>query len=466
MNLRTRLILTFTLVVIICIFIAAAVLAILLQGIKNKTIVSNLESKALPIYIQFRSLVLRQTTLSDVWSNLQEQAQNSNIYIIIIDSNGNIIQQISPRKNLAKLIPLPEGLPHDENQQSTGVFSTAGGTKYFYAAYPIGQISLALAVTNRFDTLVIAAPKNTPLAIWAEIIRPFFWAGVISLLISIIIAILLARSIYKPIQQLSIAANNVAQGKFDKPVPVTGPQELKGLASNFNAMTNKVHESQEQLRQFVADTSHQLKSPLTSIQGFAQAMLDGTAVDEETRKKATQIIADESKRMIRQVNELLELSRMQAGQLKIVQEPVDIREILNQCQEIFVLRTQEKKQHWVNDIGELPAIIGDPDRLEDIFCNLFDNAIKNTPLTGEIRVRGRVSNGFVEITITDTGPGIPPEQLPFVFQRFHQSTGLRSGTGLGLAIARELILAHKGQIEVSSSPGEGATFTIKLPVSN
>jgi len=229
-------------------------------------------------------------------------------------------------------------------------------------------------------------------------------------------------------------------------------------------MSDKVRESQNQLRQFVADTSHQLKSPLTSIQGFAQAMLDGTAGDEATKRKATQIIADESKRMIRQVNELLELSRMQAGQMKIAREPVDLKEILNQCEEIFALRLQEKNQRWLNDIGDIPSVNGDADRLEDVFSNLLDNAIKNTPVMGEIRVRGRKLNSFVEITITDTGPGIPPEQLPYVFQRFHQGTGLRSGTGLGLAIAREIVLAHNGKIEVSSSPGEGAVFTVTLPV--
>jgi signal transduction histidine kinase len=256
----------------------------------------------------------------------------------------------------------------------------------------------------------------------------------------------------------------VAAGHYDRTVPVEGAKELKGLATSFNEMSTQVKKSQEQLRQFVADVSHQLKSPLTSIQGFGQAMLDGTAGDEATKQKATRIIVDESKRMIRQVNELLELSRMQAGQLQMSREPVDINELWKQCADIFSPRLAEKSLHLTERLETLPPVTGDADRLEDVLANLLDNAIKNTPLHGEIMVTGRRADSMVAVTIADSGPGIPPEQLPYVFQRFHQSSGLRSGTGLGLAIAREIVLAHGGNIEVASDPGEGARFTVLLPV--
>ncbi len=218
------------------------------------------------------------------------------------------------------------------------------------------------------------------------------------------------------------------------------------------------------LRHFVADVSHQLKTPLTSIQGFAQAMLDGTAADDETRLKAVQIINDESQRMRQQVDELLELARMQAGQLKIDREHVDVKELLEHCREIFTVQAEEKGVAFKMNSEAALMVIGDFDRLEQVFSNLLDNAIKNSPLKGEVLIDARKAQaGFVEVRISDSGPGIPPEQLPYVFERFYQAGGMRTGVGLGLAIAREIVLAHGGTIEASSSPGEGAEFIVRLP---
>jgi signal transduction histidine kinase len=278
--------------------------------------------------------------------------------------------------------------------------------------------------------------------ILAGLVSPFAWAAVIALLISLLLAFWMSRSFYRPIQRFSKAAENIAHGHYDERVPVSGTQEIKRLAVSFNDMAARVKESQQQLRHFVADVSHQLKSPLTSIQGFAQAVLDGTASNEETRHKAMSIIADESKRMIRQVNELLELSRMQAGQVKLSREPVKLTNHLEVAREVS----------------------GDIDRLEDVFNNLLDNAIKNTPSQGEINITAREGpDHSVNVIIEDDGAGIPPEQIPYVFDRFQESSGLRSGFGLGLAIAREIVLGHGGRIEVFSQPGEGARFTVILP---
>jgi signal transduction histidine kinase len=466
MSLRTRLILAFTLVVFLCLFIATAVAAILLQSTRDQTALNRLEDIARPIYIQFRNLTLGQLSLTEVWTNLQEQAQSNNIYIIFVDSGGNIIRQITPKRSLPVLNVPTGSLPHGNTEQASGIFETESRIKFLYIAYPLVKAATETQIVSlRLDSIVLATPRSSAATIWASLIRPFFWAGLISLIVSILLAILLARSIFKPIQRLAKAAENVAQGKYDENIPATGPEELKQLAVSFNNMSAKVKESQQRLRYFVADASHQLKTPLTSIQGFAQAILDGTAGDKKTREKATRIIVDESKRMIRQVNELLELSRLQAGQVQMTIKPIDVKELLVHCQEIFAPQTQEKSLHLTNNIESDLTVNGDFDRLEGVFCNLLDNAIKNTPPQGEIQVVARVVERNIEITIADSGPGIPPEQLPYVFQRFQQGAGLRSGTGLGLAIAREIVLAHRGKIDVFSNPGEGARFIVTLPSS-
>ncbi|MFC1908982.1 sensor histidine kinase, partial [Chloroflexota bacterium] len=179
---------------------------------------------------------------------------------------------------------------------------------------------------------------------------------------------------------------------------------------------------------------------------------------------AANIIQDESKKMMRQVDELLELSRMQSGQLRFAKEPIDLEELLKQCREIFSLRVEEKNLRLTMDISLLPKVTGDIDRLEQVFSNLLDNSIKNSPAGGEVQIIARKTADTVEIRVIDSGPGIPPEQIPYVFERFYQAMGVRTGVGLGLAIAKEIVLIHGGEIHVTSSPGEKTEFIIKLPV--
>jgi signal transduction histidine kinase len=215
----------------------------------------------------------------------------------------------------------------------------------------------------------------------------------------------------------------------------------------------------------VADVSHELRSPLTSIHGFAQALLDGTAADDATKTHAVQIIFDESDRLKRQVDELLDLSRMQSSKAKFVVEPVDLKEVLENCIEIFAFQAKQKLVTFELKAEPNLTVAGDPDRLEQVFINLIDNAVKNSPSGGKVSiVSGRSERNYTRTVVSDNGPGIPLDQLPYVFDRFYQVTGVRTGVGLGLAIAKEIVTMHKGTIEASSEPGEGASITVNLPL--
>jgi signal transduction histidine kinase len=465
MSLRLRLIVSCILIVIVCLGVTAMSVSVVLQRSRNQLALARLNDITRPISVQIKSLLHGTTNLTELWANAQEQSQTNQVWILFVDNQGDLLKAIIPDGNPGQSFTVAVGLPHNLPQAAQGVFSTSGGDKYIYSAYPLGKSPLGPSL--RADTLVLCQPQKGRADVLASLIRPLFLSGLVALTVSLIIALLIAQSIYRPIRHLSRAAENLAQGKYDQAVPVTGPPEIRELANNFNSMTVKIKESQLHLRHFVADVSHQLKSPLTSIQGFAQAMLDGNAADIETRNKAAGIIVDESKRMIRQVNELLELSKMQAGQVKIDRQTLNIQEIITQCQDIFALRLQEKQLTVKNEFNYSGAISGDADRLEDVFSNLLDNAIKNSPPQGLIQVKTTLDqNHNLKIQVSDEGPGIPPEQIPFIFDRFQPSSGLRSGFGLGLAIAREIILAHGGRITVESNPGEGAQFIIFLPLNS
>ena len=465
MSLRTRLIISYALVVLVCLGIIGVAVSVLLQGYRDRFTMAHLNDVARPISVQVRSLVRAEASFNDIWAGLEEQAEKNDVYILLLDGEGQVIRQTSPQSDEKQpVIDLPQGqLPLRIRQVEQEKFVTSSGQTFIYTAYPLGR----LFDTQRplvIRTLLLAVPRGKAFTVLLSLVRPFLYAGIIALAVSIIFAFFLARSIYRPVQQVTQAAERMAQGLYDQEIAVAGAKEVRVLAMSFNKMCQQINQAQERLRHFVADVSHQLKSPLTSIQGFAQAIADGTAGDKNTRLKASRIIQDESKKMMRQVDELLELSRMQSGQLRLAKEPVDLEELVKHCREIFTLRAEEKNLRLTMDIPLLPRVTGDIDRLEQVFNNLLDNAIKNSPVGGEVQVIARKTAYAVEVRVTDSGPGIPPEQIPYVFERFYQAMGVRTGVGLGLAIAKEIILAHDGKINVNSSPGEKTEFIIELPI--
>jgi len=387
---------------------------------------------------------------------------------LFIDAQDIIIRQaipedsswIPPSKLEIKKPPINRPTPY------RGIYVAPGGERFIFVAHPLIGLFKPPSPSFTPETLVLAIPRQEALSIWADFAKPFLWAGLVALAVSILIAVLLARSVYVPIRRVTNAAEEIARGNYEQEVPVAGPKEVKGLATSFNQMAKQVKRSQQMLRDFVADVSHELRSPLTSIKGFAQAIVDGTAKDKEAQLKAASVIEDESKRMMRLVEELLEFSRLESGQITMVKESVDLKDLLQQCHEIFLMRAKEKNIQLRTDIESLPPVVGDIDRLEQVFSNLLDNALKHTPSGGEVSIIARLPYpNFVEIAVTDTGPGIPGEQLRHVFERFFRAdpSAGKAGAGLGLAIARQIVLAHGGDIMAKSTLGQGTEFRVKLP---
>ncbi len=465
MSFRTRLVLSFALVVVVCLGIVAVAASLIVQSYRDRFTLNYLDEIIRPVFVQVRTIVNNGLSLDTLGAGLQEQAVDNKLYIQLVDNRGNVVWQASPDGS-----PVPPGLvlpldrlPDRLQHNVSGRFDAASGRAYLYAGQFLGrQVSLGNGAV--FSSVVLAVPRGQPVAVLIGLVRPFLFAGLAALAVALVIAVFLARSLYKPVQRVTEAAGDLARGQYGQEIAENGPAEMKALAASFNSMSREVKLAQDRLRHFVADVSHQLKSPLTSIRGFAQAITDGTAADEETKLRSAAIIEEESRKMMRQVDELLDLSRMQSGASQMAAEPVDLEALLKQVREIYSLRIEEKNLNLVMDIGLLPVVSGDADRLEQVFSNLIDNAIKNSLPGGELRVTARKREGFVDISVEDHGAGIPPEQLPYVFERFYQAIGVRTGVGLGLAIARQIILGHGGDIVVTSSPGEETVFKVSLPV--
>ncbi|NDJ85387.1 MAG: HAMP domain-containing histidine kinase [Chloroflexi bacterium] len=291
-------------------------------------------------------------------------------------------------------------------------------------------------------------------------------AVLIGMFFALIVSFWIFRWISRPLSNLAHAATQLAHGDFSTRAPVQGPDETRLVASSFNTMAARVELSQQAQRDFLANVSHDLRTPLTSIQGFAQAITEGVAEGESARQAST-IIYNEAGRLSRLVNDLLDLARIQAGRIDMMRQVVELSRLLTNVGDSLMIKARERDVEMEISVAQLPRIAGDGDRLAQVFTNLVDNAIKHTPAGGKVHLRASLDeHGGVLIEIEDTGEGIPEDDLPRIFERFYQvdkSRARRSGTGLGLAIAQEIIQAHGGHIWAESEYGQGARFNVWLP---
>jgi len=327
---------------------------------------------------------------------------------------------------------------------------------------------------NARARLFYAAPEPSALGFFRDsFFRPLFWAGGVALFLAVILALIIARSVAQPLRQLADGAAAIADGDYDQQIRPRGPEEVRRVAESFNSMAARVRMAHQSQRDLVANVSHDLKTPLTSIQGWSQALLDGTAVSPEEQERAAGIIHNEADRMSRMVNELLDLARIESGTLQLAQEPVNIADLLTEVRHNLALRAQTLDIHLTLDAAPAPPVIGDYDRLMQVFTNLTDNALTHTPSGGRVHLALKRHGGkAVEVLVQDTGKGIAETELSRIFERFYQVDKSRTrrdgrpGSGLGLAIARELVEAHGGMIQARSEVGQGSLFIVRLPTTN
>jgi signal transduction histidine kinase len=225
----------------------------------------------------------------------------------------------------------------------------------------------------------------------------------------------------------------------------------------------------EMRRQFITDASHEIKTPLTAIGGFAAAIADGVAGSPEEQKRCASLIVREVERLNRLVNDLLDLSRIESGAVKLTFDEVDLSELVSSAVEAFQSQAQEKSIAVETDIPSgLPSVRADGDRVYQVLVNLISNALRFNRPGSRIAIAAERTDGQVRVEVRDTGPGIPADQLPHIWERFHRADTARSrqdgGTGLGLAIVRSIVEAHGGSVSAESVLGEGATFTFTLPI--
>jgi len=289
--------------------------------------------------------------------------------------------------------------------------------------------------------------------------------AVLAVGLGLIAGAILSRSLTAPLQRLAAAARAVAAHDFSRQVEVQGSAEVAKVARAFNEMTAALEEGEKLRQNLMADVAHELRTPLSVLQGNLRAILDDVYPLE---KAEIARLYDETRLLSRLVNDLRELAQAEAGQLGFNLQTTNVAEVLRSTVTSFEPAAESKAIHLTAEVtDDLPSVMADPDRLAQVLRNLLTNALRHTPDGGWVAVSAAAAGDAVEIAVADSGEGIATKDLPHVFDRFWRPDRSRSraegGAGLGLAIARSLVEAHGGHIWVESTPGQGARFAFRLP---
>jgi signal transduction histidine kinase len=386
---------------------------------------------------------------------LERTARIFNVRILLYDEKGTLLSDTNAAQPAIELPRKPV------LNREVATLRDASGTAWLYTRSQSedGRTLLIVVPRQRIPFLSFLRDELVPL---------FMRGGVVALILSLVLAFGIARWIADPLQRIVSASQHIPVAEA-QPVPEGGPQEVRELTRAFNAMISRVQSSQRSQREFVANVSHELKTPLTSIQGFAQAILDGTAQSPDDQQQAAGVIFQESERMYRMVLDLLDLARLDAGTADLQMSRLDLSALMNSIEEKFSLQAHKQDvKLLVDSPPNLPELYADGDRLAQVLTNLVDNALKHTPAGGQVTLQAQSTTTEIEIRVSDTGLGIPEEVLPHIFERFYQGDasrqgGEKRGTGLGLAIVHEIVAAHGGRISVRSQERLGTTFMVWLP---
>ncbi|MBF6600372.1 MAG: HAMP domain-containing histidine kinase [Dehalococcoidia bacterium] len=473
-SLRSRVIVSFVLIVCITLATAGAALIARFGGYRDQLTASTLREVAAPIYYNLTLFNAADATAggrarlrNDLTAYLRAQQRGSRVDVLLIDAQGSVLPESSGSADLLDErfdVEAPPARGPDFGQLPEQKRTTSDGQRILYVTVPMPR---SIRLTNAgVSEIIVAAPEATPRAVVRDVAPRLLFAGAIGLGAALIAGAVLWASLYRPMGRVTRGIRAVAGGRYQERVPVSGPTEVRALAEDVNAMADSVQASQATLRQFLANVSHELKTPLTSIRGFAQAMTDGTLETPDERARAVRVIDAESRRVLHMVEELLDLTRIEAGQQRMELAAVDAADLVGQIRDVFAMRATEQAITLDIDLPGQPAVVqADFDRIEQVLGNLVDNAFRHTPAGGRIVVGARPAAGsMVELFVTDTGGGIAPDDVQHVFERFYRSAdeASGSGSGLGLAIAREIVRAHGGEMRVTSTPGAGTTFAFTL----
>jgi signal transduction histidine kinase len=486
-SLGTRLALSYLAVILVGMGIIAP-----LAWLAVENLYLNTQSASLIAQAQLVASALRSETPASAQPVPYSQMSNTlpGIHTRIIDAEGAVVidmaaipaqfsstslvslpqlaQNASGVVTADELLNRPEIAQARSGQPATAIrrIEAAGGQRVLYAAAPV--------LSNSGEVLQIvylATPlPDTQLTALPEPVRWQFGAVLLAaILLATVTGLLLARRISRPLGRLIIAARAVAAGDLTQNVPEDPAiAELAVLGRAFNTMTASLRQSDQAKTAFISDVNHELRTPLTVLKGTIETLQDGALDDLSARGPFLDSMSRETERLIRLVNDLLILTRADAGALNLQLRPIDLAELARARCEHFALAAAQRQVRLRVETGPQSSMVAaDSDRIAQVLDNLLDNALRYAPPTSEVTVTLAREANQVVCWVSDQGIGIPAKHLPLIFERFYRVDPARGraqgGSGLGLSIVRGLVMAHGGRVSASSVEGQGTTLTFWLP---
>jgi len=353
-------------------------------------------------------------------------------------------------------MPDYEAALKDEN--GMGVFMGRDGGENILAVTIVLTTSSSSVSALRFVTSLTFVDNQLSGIMFAALM-----ISAVILLIVVLTGLYFVKSICVPLVQISSTAKKLAKGDFSERLPIVSNDEIGQLSRAFNEMADGLENAEQIKNDFISSVSHELRTPLTAIKGWGETLNLG--YDPETFTKGMKVITGETQRLERMVEELLDFSRIQSGHFTLQMTTIDV---IAELEDALLIYIDKAKKEGIaltyNEPEFLCAVIGDKNRLRQVFINIIDNALKYTETGGAIDILAEKNDSSVVISVTDSGAGIAPEDLPKVKQKFYKANSTKHGSGIGLAVADEIITMHGGLLEVESELGYGTTVTITLPL--
>ena len=420
-----------------------------LMQMQNMTSMWRMDPNANPT-LQWKIDEIRNTYNAEVW------LVNINGYVMVVGT-GEYSDRINDEQVLEQIRRVLSG----NEIRAQGLFEELGtgmvtlGVPWYTNGIMGERVLGAVLLHISVDSLKVD---------YSDLVRYALFASVVALFIGTLLAWIIARHQARPLKQINDAVTAFASGDFGRRVDIKGNDEMSQLASSFNKMAEEISNLDQSRKSFVANVSHELRSPMTCIQGYVQGMIDGTIGDEE-RPKYLDTVLFETQRLTKLVGELLDLSRFESGKIPLNKTVFDVDELILSVLFKYEQKIEDKGISVEITFKEQPChVLADNARITQVITNLIDNAVKFTPENGQITVWTHAVDNQAYVTVKNEGVGIPSEDLPFIFDRFYKvdkahTSGM--GTGLGLSIVKKIMEQHEQTITATSS-GSTTSFVFTL----
>lgn len=462
-SIRGRLVGSCLLIILVVTVIFGAFLMFVLRQYYYNDIGSILENRAWTAANTY-SLIYNTNSLdqnADEFLKSIIVSSSENVQVQIIDTDGAIIADSENSVSVGTKLNDPDVINVLKGQQSTKWIA-----KTQLSHEPAIFVSHHLTVDNNVVGVVrLISSLSGVNAVMVKIMHVLAGVGTVILLIVLLLSYLLSTTIIKPVKEITVAAEQIAQGKLDVRVPKRYDDEVGKLAVTLNHMAEELSKHKKLTEDFISSTSHELRTPLTSIKGWASTLNTGNFTDMTEVKEGLKIIENETDRLALLVNDLLDFSKLTSKKTSLGLEAVDVGEFLCEIRNQMNPRAQRKGIFLGIDIeDDLALIKADRNRLKQVMINILDNSLKYSQEGGRIMISCRSKDNGILISVEDSGIGIPEEDLPRVKEKFYKVSTSFSGNGLGLAICDEIINLHNGKLDISSVLGEGTKVDIYLPL--